>query len=266
MKVLVWNVKGAKENRGHLWEYFSEFEPDVALLQELGNTPSDISAGYSILCRKAYAGNGSDQIFSTAVAVKGEIVESIDFSTPWDWVNEELENFKGNIIAAKVRLANGETYNVASVYSPAWPIFERSRHTEIDVSPIKLKNNKDVWLTELLWAALKHDKHTEHPWIVAGDLNSSVTFDTLWSGGPHGNQEIQDRMSGLGLTECLAFAQKQLTPTFKNPSNKKIIHQLDHLFVNDQMIERLERCETADQERVFDERMSDHLAILAEFT
>ena len=139
MKVLVWNVKGAKENRGHLWEYFSEFEPDVALLQELGNTPSDISAGYSILCRKAYAGNGSDQIFSTAVAVKGEIVESIDFSTPWDWVNEELENFKGNIIAAKVRLANGETYNVASVYSPAWPIFERSRHTEIDVSPIAQK-------------------------------------------------------------------------------------------------------------------------------
>jgi len=64
----------------------------------------------------------------------------------------------------------------------------------------------------------------------------------------------------------MAFAQKQLTPTFKNPSNKKIIHQLDHLFVNDQMIERLERCETADQERVFDERMSDHLAILAEFT
>jgi exonuclease III len=266
MKILVWNVKGAKENREHLWEYFSEFDPDIALFQELGSIPNNISAGYSILHRKAYAGNGLDQIFSTALAVKGEILGSIDFSTPWEWVNEELENFKGNIIAAQVRLANGETYNVASVYSPAWPIFKRSRQKEIDVSPVKLKNNPDVWLTEILWAGLKHDYHTEHPWIVAGDLNSSVTFDTLWKGGPRGNQEIQDRMSDLGFTECLASAQGQLTPTFKNPSNKQIIHQLDHLFASKQIFERLVKCQTADPKRVFDESMSDHLAILAEFT
>lgn len=265
MQILVWNLKRATERREHLWEYFAGFDPDIAMLQELGNIPANIAADYSILQRKAYAGNGSDQRFSTAVAVRGEILESISFSTPWDWVNEELENFKGNIVAAKIRLNNGATYNVASVYSPAWPIFKRSRHEEIDVSPIKLKNNPDVWLTEILWAALQHADRTEHPWIVAGDLNSSVTFDTLWTGGPRGNQEIQDRMVALGFTECLAFSQGQLTPTFENPRGKQVIHQMDHLFASDQMIPRLAKCETADPKRVFGESMSDHLPIIGEF-
>jgi endonuclease/exonuclease/phosphatase family metal-dependent hydrolase len=130
---------------------------------------------------------------------------------------------------------------------------------------IKLKNNPDLWLTEILWAALSHKDFRKIPWIIAGDLNSSVTFDTMWKGGPHGNQEIIDRLSALGLTECLYYHQGKITPTFRNPSNKQIIHQLDHLFVSNRVTDHLLSCETGKTRRVFDESLSDHLPIIADF-
>ncbi len=40
-------------------------------------------------------------------------------------------------------------------------------------------------------------------------------------------------MKGLGMTECLRFHNGRCTPTFKNPRDGEIIHQLDHLFVSE---------------------------------
>ena len=37
---------------------------------------------------------------------------------------------------------------------------------------------------------------------MAGDLNSSETFDYLWHGDPSGNREIMDRMNALGFYDC----------------------------------------------------------------
>ena len=101
--------------------------------------------------------------------------------------------------------------------------------------------------------------------LVGGDFNSSETFDYMWKNGPSGNKEVLDRMESLGLTECLKSHNGQLTPTFKNPSNGKIIHQLDHLFVTDGLNTALERCFTKDKSTVFDESLSDHLPIIGIF-
>ena len=151
-----------------------------------------------------------------------------------------------------------------SVYSPAWPV-NPIRLKDVDVSPVKLPQNPDVWGTELMWAALYNEQRGEIPWAVAGDLNSSITFDTLWGDGPRGNQEIQDRMSDLGFVECLRSWQGKLTPTFKNPRGGKVIHQMDHLFVSDSPRWRLARCSTGDPAVVFDGGLSDHLPIVADF-
>ena len=132
------------------------------------------------------------------------------------------------------------------------------------MSEVKLKNNPDVWVTELLWAALQSAQPTSGPWFVAGDLNSSVTFD-MWRGGPRGNQEILDRMEALGFVECLALANGGLVPTFRNPSDGKEIHQLDHIFVPRSMADRLSSCSTGDRDRVFGGGLSDHLPVLAVF-
>lgn len=266
MKVLVWNVRRANHKRNDVWDYFLEISPDIALLQEVGSLPPSISSFYSTLQRKAYAGNGQDQKFHTSILVKGSINYPINFRTQWTWVNEELQNYTGNIVPAQISLVSGDTFRVISVYSPAWPIFERKKLQEIDAKGIQLENNPDIWVTELLWASLKSEKNMEDiPWIIAGDFNSSVTFDTMWKGGPRGNQEIQDRMATLGLTECLALFQGKLTPTFRNASNKKVIHQMDHLFVSNKIAKRLVSCVTGNPNRVFDGSMSDHLPIIAEF-
>jgi hypothetical protein len=43
----------------------------------------------------------------------------LNFATQWEWINEELKNFKGNIVAAQITITSGETLRVVSVYSPA---------------------------------------------------------------------------------------------------------------------------------------------------
>jgi endonuclease/exonuclease/phosphatase family metal-dependent hydrolase len=265
LKVLSWNVRRANKNREDVWEHFLEIAPDIALLQEVGSLPSYITSKYSLLQRKANTRNGNFQIFYTSVLVKGMINRPIELKSSWDWVNDKLQNFAGNIISADISLKSGNNYCVASVYSPAWPVLSRDQLTELDVSGVKLENNPQVWLTEILWAFLLNQDMNESSWIVAGDLNSSLTFDYMWKGGPRGNQEIQDRMSELGLIECLRFFQGKLTPTFENPRDKKIVHQIDHLFVSEHMIEHLISCKTGDKDRVFGGSLSDHLPIIADF-
>jgi hypothetical protein len=126
--------------------------------------------------------------------------------------------------------------NVVGVYSPAWPV-DRARLAGVDVDPIKLTLDPDVWVADLLWASLRsRDLNPQDLWVVAGDFNLSETFDDVWPGGPHGNREYLDRMRALVMTECLRKMKGQLTPTFKNHRGRKVIHQIDHLFVTEPLV------------------------------
>jgi exonuclease III len=265
MKICTWNVRRAVGNRTDVWGYFEEINPDIALLQELGSIPDNLTSDYSILQRKASADNGNSQKFSTAILVKGKVEKEIELSSSWDWVKKELEIFHGNLVAANVTLVSGENLNLLSVYCPAWPINEE-RLKEIDVSEVKLENNPKIWLTEILWAALANEDLHTVPWIVSGDLNSSVTFDSCWGSAPRGNQEIQDRMVDLGLVECLAKYNGELVPTFRNPRGGNVTHQMDHCFVSNKLADQLSTCVTGDAARVFDDSLSDHLPIITEFS
>ena len=80
--------------------------------------------------------------------------------------------------------------------------------------------------TEILWSLLKNTvPQTGDPWIVAGDFNSSPTFDWMWGPKPRGNQEFIKRMNDVGLTDCLSDYVGELVPTFQNSSDKRILHQ-----------------------------------------
>jgi len=72
-------------------------------------------------------------------------------------------------------------------------------------------------------------------------------------------------MNAIGLTECLRTHNGQLTPTFKNPRRGKIIHQLDHLFVNENCKPLLEQCVTGETSRVFGDSINDHLPVIGDF-
>ncbi len=246
------------------WELLNEISPDLALLQEVGGLPQSISDQYDVVIHRA-AGNFQPQRFSTAILARGTVGPPIPLSSPWDWVSREFEHFKGNLLAHHVSV-RGHEYRVLSVYSPAWPV-DPERLRGVDVEPVKLKLNPKVWVTELLWAALLDSYDADHPlpWVVGGDLNASETFDTMWAGGPRGNREILDRMQDLGLLECLRHWNGRLVPTFRNPRDGRIVHQMDHLFVSESMVARLVSCTTEEHTRVFDASLSDHLPIIADF-
>lgn len=257
-------MRRATVNSDASWNYFMELDADLALLQEVCSIPRWVSDQYDIIFRKAIGKTDRPQKFGTAILVRGKIESEITLSTSFEWANSELERFSGNVVAAKVSIQNGPKLNAVSLYSPAWSI-PQERLKEFDVSAVKLKLNPNLWVMDLVWAALKGKMYNEEIWIVGGDLNSSVTFDYMWGSQPRGNQEYLDRMNTIGFTECLLHSQGQLTPTFRNPSNGKLIHQIDHLFVTKQLSSELLICKTGDATQVFDKSMSDHLPIIADF-
>lgn len=263
LKVVVWNMRRAS-TASPAWDYFNELSPDLALLQEVSGVPARIATSYQCALRHPAGRSDKPQRFNTAILVRGTLLAELGLTSEWNWVNEELQRFSGNLVGRSLCVC-GRELNVLSAYSPAWPVASE-RLTGVDSSTIKLIHNQDVWVTELLWAALRVQKTDgDRPWIVAGDLNSSETFDYMWRNGPRGNREFLDRMAALGFIECLRHANGALVPTFKTPRGQKVVHQLDHLFVSAALVEQLRTCTVGDRSRVFDNSLSDHLPIIAEF-
>ncbi|MCD6435575.1 MAG: hypothetical protein J7L15_04240 [Clostridiales bacterium] len=271
MKIITWNLhRASKENP--IWNLILELNPDIALLQEVGSIPKDILNKFDVLSKFATNKEGNSQKFRTVVLVKGKIIQEINLKSEFDWVNKELEFFKGNFIACNIQLANKESFNVVSVYSPAWTV-GKNRLKGIDVSKVKLASNNKIWASEIIWTALKSANLNNKPWIVGGDYNSSETFDRdyqLQHGGltggliSDGNKEIRDRMYTIGFKECLFEFKEKLIPTFKNISGE-IVHQLDHLYVSNSLYPRIENCKVGKRSLIFDKELSDHLPIIAEF-
>lgn len=264
MRVVSWNVRRATES-SEVWPALLELDPDIALLQEIGDFSSHFRENFNGLSKRAIGETGLPQRFSTGIATKGEFLGELILGSEFDWVNDEREHFSGNIIACSIKLPGFETaLNTVSVYSPAWPVNEE-RIVHIDTAPVKLTLNLGVWCTEILWSLLKGSMPGQKdPWIIGGDFNSSETFDYMWKDGPRGNLEIIERMNALGLTECLRSFSGKLTPTFRNPRGGKIVHQLDHIYVSELLLCGLATCRTGKAEEIFDRSLSDHLPIIAD--
>jgi exonuclease III len=267
-RIITWNVRRATA-KSPVWDYLLGLEPDLVLLQEVGSMPVTITQHFCHRTAPAMTRNGTPQRFRTVILVRGELGPDIPIRSGADWVNAELQRVSGNILASEVTLARGTKspavpLSAASIYSPAWPI-DRKRLAGVDVTGVKLTLSKDVWIADLLWSAMQHDLNLPtHPWVVAGDFNLSETFD-LWRGGPRGNLEYLDRMSEIGLVECLRRFQGALTPTYRNIDRRTIKHQMDHLFVGNALASSLLACSVGEERIIFDQNLSDHLPIIADF-
>jgi exonuclease III len=260
MRIITWNVRRATET-SDAWRILTDLKPDIALLQEVASIPKDINKLFDIKFNRAIGKTGKLQQFSTAILVKGKIVNELPLRSEYDWVNRELEYFAGNLVSCVVQPTGYPILNIVSVYSPAWPI-DISKYPGVDITTVKLKQNPKLWVTEILWSALKNANLVDAPWIVGGDFNSSETFDLTFSSG---NREILDRMESLGFTECLRKYNDKLTPTFRNLHGGKVVHQIDHLFVTDLLSSMLGKCITGDEVTIFGESVSDHLPIISDF-
>ena len=262
-RIVTWNCHGATSASG-VWDYLLEMNPDVALLQEVGDIPEKVRSAYAYQMDRAMKKDGSPQRSSTALLVKGHMSKKLSLPAPAKWMEEELQRFSGNLVALEMLPDKGPPIKAISVYNPHWPV-DATRLSGIDLTGVRLTRQKqDIWVSDLLWASLKYLRpNVNQSWIVAGDFNTSETFDLR--GRPRGNREYLDRMAGLGFIECLRQSQGKLTPTFRNTDGSAVKHQIDHLFVSPVLAEKLIACETGSFDRVFHAGLSDHLPIVADF-
>ncbi len=231
----------------------------------MGKIPAYLEEKYQTVFKIPRYKTGKNQKFCTYILTNGNVHSELKLSSEFDWVAKEYDFFSGNIVGYQVSDKNGNLFNVLSIYSPAWCVpWERLKG--IDVSEVKLQNNPDVWCTETIWSLLCNSlPSSDESWIIGGDFNSSTTFDWMWGSKPRGNQENIDRFINIGLTDCLSFHQEILVPTFKNATGGKVIHQLDYIYVNEPLLTRLKYCDTSHSDIVFDQNISDHLPVIAEF-
>jgi len=268
---MTWNIHGANKSSS-VWEFVLVLQPDIALLQEIGSSPEHFTKEFEAVCRPAIFKNGKPQRFNTGVFVKGKILEEITLSSSYEWINHELDFFKGNLVCCRVQPVNHSPVTVVSVYSPAWPI-NADRLEGVDVSQISTKTSGEVWCADVLWAGLQKAITNSETWVVGGDFNSSETFDVAWQEKNNrvfgirssGNAKMLQRMCALGLSECLRqYSAGIIVPTFKHRKGE-IEHQIDHLFVSNGLYSQLGKCTVGDQAIVFGKSLSDHLPIIADF-
>lgn len=257
MRIITWNMRRANR-KNEAWEYFLKMNPDLALLQEVSSIPNEVKKDYELIFEKATTKSGNKQKFGTAILGKGELYPK-KLSSNIDGLNKLLSDFSGNLLVCSASIKDFQTLNVLSIYVPAWPI-DHKNLSESDFQNLKLRNNSSLWGTELMWGSLI-DRDNNNSWVVGGDLNTSLTFDYK---KPRGNKEILDRMANLGFIELLYSQDNKLVPTYIH-NNKKVIHQIDHLFVEKNLASLVKNCETGDENIVFSGSLSDHLPIIADF-
>jgi len=263
LRVLTWNCRRASRY-SPAWDYLLELDPDIALLQDFGKIPPRVLEIYATapdmtsVDKEGKAAKHHAEVFA-----KGTISRRLDLPAPEEWITRELDAYRTFFTARHVTLNSGLHLTAMSFYSPAF-LLDTSRLEGVDTSSIRLPQHSKIFGTELLWATLGAMKiRPEERFVVAGDFNSSETFDIP---KPRGNRDIMDRLNSLGLTEVLRVSRGELTPTFRH-STGSIDHQIDHMYVSDRLLGELDSCDVGSAERVFGRNpmLSDHLPIVADF-
>jgi exonuclease III len=263
MRVVSWNIRrAAAQPKQRAWTYLADLEPDVILLQEVGDVPAPFRDQYSVLHQLAIGETGRPQRFGSALLVRQGPLNEVALMAPLTWVNDELNRLGGFVVAGQASVLGAATV-VVSVHSPAWYL-DRLRLGLVDVGDVRLTQNADVWGADLVLAAIRPLVAGGRQVLVGGDFNLSTTFDARRRGG-RGNQEYLDRMAALGVVECLANFQRRLTPTFRNATGGGVVHQIDHLFASPSLAAQLRRCEVPPADDFFQQGLSDHLPIIADF-
>ena len=230
MKVLTWNVNKASMSRSGVWKHLEQEDADIVLLQEATRVPDSILAHYHHNIHSKFPRFFAEHSagFQTVVLSKWAMSKKPFLTSELDWVNRIHADRYGWILGCEIVDDVGTRFHVVSVHMPAFHVPWESL-VGAEVSTIKLKNNRKLWFTEILWSLLKNADITDDKnWIVGGDFNSSIKFDKPTN---RGNQEIVDRLRGLGLEDCLSHCNHgRPVETFQHTS-KIVEHQLDYIYV-----------------------------------
>lgn len=273
MRVVSWNMAYMKPaafktiaNRRRQWALLGALAPDIALLQEcrpgdlLEHAPNWMPDQYVVL-----GAIPSRWIACSSVLARRELhpVELDRTSLPaaeQRW----LAYLSGYVSTAELVVGNERRLRVASVHAIA-NVVDNPALSEAEHEFVRRRALERAWHNDLAVAALK-------PWVskgnfvVGGDWNNAVLFDTTYpsgaEGGPGASTEFFTSRLGHGWYHALRKFSPTEVRTYLDP--KSAPYELDHIFTDSHLHERLNNCMVLDDPPVTE--LSDHAPIVADFT
>ena len=246
-------------NNEEAWGKIFELSPDLALLSEVNFIPKNLR-GYQAHFEPAMGGKGEFRTFKTGLLCKGNIGGAFTLQANESWVTKAINDYPGNYVCRTVEIS-GESFNVISVNMPSWE-FPIENYTA-DASSVALPNYSKIYMSELLWAALRFmTPKSQLRWVIGGDFNTSEFLGSKTQRAA--NVEAIARLEHLGLIEIVRRHNGRPIPSYK-PIRKsaKAIHQLDHLYVSDTLLELPFIAEIGAWTEFVDSGLSDHAPIIA---
>ena len=259
MKIVTWNLNN-RANNHTAWEKIFELNADLLLLSEVNFTPEDLK-GYQAHFEPAMGGKGKFRTFKTGLLCKGEIGKPFTLEAKEPWVTRAISDHPGNFVCRSVEIS-GESFNVISVHMPTWELPVQSYTA--DASSVALPNYSRIYMSELLWAALScMTSQSDNRWIIGGDFNTSEFLGSKTQRAA--NVEAIARFERLGLIEVVRRHNGRPVPSYR-PIRKsaKAVHQLDHLYVSERLLESPFTADVGDWAEFIDCGLSDHAPIIAD--
>ena len=271
MRILSWNMAYWKPgqfntvvNRRRQWALIGALRPDIALLQEcrppdiVDNGPGWMGEEYEIIGAIPHRWTAC----SAVLARRSLGPVALDRTALPVEERRWLEYLAGYVSTAWVTFEDRQIA-VASVHAVAREV-DDAAVTATDHGRIRRQALNRGWHNDLVVAALT-PWVSDHRFIVGGDWNNAVLFDTIYPSGAEGGPGASTEFFASRATSGWHHALRKFHPdelrTYLDPGSAA--YELDHIFTDADLHARLHTCE------VFDERalaeLSDHAPLIAEF-
>jgi exonuclease III len=268
MRIVTWNMGFWSHRSSHdqAWHWLLEtLQADITLCQEC--VPPDwIGKEWTIFWKKAPPPH-SKQPWGTALVTRlpasSTRLPELDmwFSnlpdrSPGENEISWIHSTDGWLASAEIEIPNVGLTLVISIHNPSYPI-ERERLAGIDISAIKLKKNKNLWLLDVLFYFLRD--RLGKGLLLGGDFNYSRLLDDAY--GESGNHEFFDRIRDEGFLSLHRMFHEEDEQTFFR--KRTLGHQLDYLYADSPVAKFVVSCDVVPYTEV--NEFSDHTPLVADF-
>ena len=267
MRVATWNMafwshRGACDRA---WRWLLDtLKPDVALVQESVVPDWVAASGWSVQWERAYL--EGKQPWGTGIVSRHPIeparladldawLTTLPPALPGKGGLRGIHRADGWLASGVVPVPSLGPTTFYSVHSPSYAI-ERTRLRGVDIAAMKLKNNPDLWFTDVLFFFLRNRMNGL---VVGGDFNASRLLDQTL--GERGNNEFFDRIASEGFVSLHRKFHDHDERTFFQAG--KSPHQLDYLYADPKVAARAQSCHVVPYEEI--REYSDHAPLVAEF-
>lgn len=240
MRAVTWNMGcgyGHKFRNAHAqaWSYLKEeLDPDLAMLQEVGELPAWLSDDQVIRAPRNHGGNFSTVLYSKSggllpVAPPPKLADLLD----------------GQAVMGLLPLGSSRPSLVASVHAKTGLIDQAF----LDDLPADVRQwfpetaDREFWHMVVILAAIEATRRQRRRLVVGGDFNLALRLDEVHGpGSSHwGSGQFFDWARRCGWRRAhLKFHAGEVRTLFRKP---KELDQLDHFFVDESTYKTVDACE-----------------------